>query len=149
MNADPCTNNTTIDQLWRYPYSSTTQYHCDSTLTAGWYRFMMNGTSAQMPFSVTQAIQVCGTLAPSWFYGERLYFGVDLLSLSVVFVVSFITKEISIKLQNDLGRSCPKVEESNKMLPSKAWIAVKVLDRQGGRYTLYRTALVLPGGVVV
>ncbi|KAK7108125.1 uncharacterized protein [Littorina saxatilis] len=63
----PCAaeNHTVLNDNWRDVNHQKDANMCDKSLPVGWYRFLINGTSATMP---TRCIpeEHCGTSAPLW-----------------------------------------------------------------------------------
>ncbi|XP_069107696.1 LOW QUALITY PROTEIN: von Willebrand factor D and EGF domain-containing protein-like [Argopecten irradians] len=64
--ADPCVEGqyTIIDDVRRRPVFNPGQL-CDDKLSPGWYRFLLNGTDAEIPTSCVES-KSCGTFAPVW-----------------------------------------------------------------------------------
>ncbi|XP_033728931.1 uncharacterized protein LOC117318039 [Pecten maximus] len=66
VQADPCVEGqyTIIDDVRRRPIFNPGQL-CDDKLSPGWYRFLLNGTDAEIPTSCVES-KSCGTFAPVW-----------------------------------------------------------------------------------
>ncbi|XP_052401320.1 uncharacterized protein LOC127948716 isoform X2 [Carassius gibelio] len=66
-SVDPCYNYTVLDDPWRANSSQpSNSYKCDQSVSwSGWYRFFINGLSAQIPDTCVDEYS-CGTAAPLW-----------------------------------------------------------------------------------
>ncbi|OWF43889.1 von Willebrand factor D and EGF domain-containing protein [Mizuhopecten yessoensis] len=64
--ADPCVEGqyVVIDDVRRRPIYNPGQL-CDDRLSPGWYRFLLNGTDAEIPTACVES-KSCGTFAPVW-----------------------------------------------------------------------------------
>ena len=78
--SEPCLDHSVLDDAWRNigNHLGAQSAKCDDTITLGWYRIKMNGSSSQLlsscPAPQTIRPNICGTHAPLWFNGARLCF---------------------------------------------------------------------------
>uniref|UniRef100_A0A8C2GZN5 UMOD/GP2/OIT3-like D8C domain-containing protein n=1 Tax=Cyprinus carpio TaxID=7962 RepID=A0A8C2GZN5_CYPCA len=67
LKPDPCYNYTVLENPWRATSNlraSVRMYDCNVTWS-GWYRFFINGVSAQIPETCV-GYESCGTDVPLW-----------------------------------------------------------------------------------
>ena len=69
-----CTQYILIDDPLRSVNYASNLYQCDDTLTAGWYRFMINGINAKIPTScplpTVSYPYICTSAAAGWYSGK-------------------------------------------------------------------------------
>ena len=69
---DICTNFSVLNDNWRHVNYTLPldQLKCDRLLQPGWYKFELNGATAQMPNTNLSSSYRCGTAAPAWYSGK-------------------------------------------------------------------------------